>query len=196
MSRAERFRKVSLAVAAGSTILYWSVHMDNQRVIAERRAVRAGTTMPLPLNGFRPTLRGVTPVARSAGQTEVADQSRPRLFVVVRDTCPGSGVVVPQWIDWIGSSPNRGYSAVVVSLEGTNQLSQIVDAFASQGVNATAFQVTQVQEFTRSSGVSVTPTLLALDRRGRVRLISGRFSQATRRALEEFLSSEENVSIH
>jgi hypothetical protein len=118
------------------------------------------------------------------------------LLIVVKDNCPGSSVVVPQWIDWIGSSPNRGYSAVVVSVEGTNYLSQVADAFALRGVNAVALQVMQVQEFTLSSGVSVTPTLLALDRRGHVRFVSGMFSQATRRALEEFLDLEENASIH
>ncbi len=193
MGRAERFRNVSLAMAVGSTVLYWSAYADSQRVTAERRAARAATTMPIPLNGFKPSLRGVLPAAGSAGQTEVADQSNPRLLLVVKDTCPGSGVAVPQWIDWIGSSPNRRYSAVVVSTEGTNYLSRIAHAFASRGVNAVALQVTQVQEFTLSSGVSITPTLLAMDRRGHVRFVSGTFSQARRRALEEFLDLEEKA---
>lgn len=196
MGRAERIRKVSLALAVGSTVAYWSVYVDNRHVTAERQAVRAATPMPIPLNGFRPSLRGVSLPAGSTGETEGADQSNPRLLIVVKDTCPGSRVVVPQWIDWIHSSPNRGYSAVVVSTEGTNYLSQIAAAFAARGVHSLALQVTQVQEFNLSSGVSITPTLLGMDRQGHVRFVSGMFSQATRRALDEFLKLEENVSTY
>lgn len=184
-------------MAVCSTVLYWSVYVDHRRVTAERRAALAATTIPIPLNGFRPSLRGVFLAAGSAGETDLAHQSNPRLLFVVKDTCPGSGAVLPQWIDWIDSSPNRGYSAVVVSLEGTNHLSRIADALASRGVNAVALQVSQIQEFTLSSGVSVTPTLFAMDRRGHVRFVGGMFSQATRRTLEEFLKLEEKeLAIH
>jgi hypothetical protein len=191
MGRAEKFRNVSLAVAVGSTVVYWAAYVDNQRVASERQAARATTTRPIPLNGFMPSLRGVLPATGSAGPIEVADQSNPRLLLVVKDTCPGSGVAVPQWIDWIRSSPNRGYSATVVSTEGTNYLSQITDAFVSRGVNVVALRVTQIQEFIFSSGVSVTPTFLALDRHGHVRFVGGMFSDAASHALDAFLEVEE-----
>lgn len=130
-------------------------------------------------------------------EVEVADQREPRLFLVVNDTCPGSSVAVPQWIDWIRSSAHRGYSAVVVSFGGTEHLTRVTDALASRGVNKVALQVTQVQEFTRSSGVSVTPTLLAVDGRGHVRFVGGMFSHSTRRVLDEFLDAEETaLAIH
>lgn len=158
MVNVQRFRALSLALAVGSTVLYWAAYLDNQHVTAERQAAQAASTMPIALNGFRPSLRGVSDASGSSRRTESADQSHRRLLIVVSDTCPGCGVVVPQWLDWIRSSPNHGYSAVVVSIKGTNYLSQLADAFASRGVSAAALQVTQAHQFTLSSGVSVTPT--------------------------------------
>lgn len=197
MGRAERFRNASLALAVGSTVLYWTAYADGRGVTAERRATQTATTTPMPLNGFRPTLRGVVVAAGSAEHAEVADPGEPRLLFIVSDTCPGSGVAVPQWVDWIRSSRNRGYSAVVVSMAGTEHLAQIVDALASRGIHAVPSQVTQVQEFTRFSGVSVTPTLLALDAGGHIRFVGGMFSQSTGRVLEEFLDSEQTaLTIH
>ena len=190
MGSGEMFRKASLVFAIGSTVLFWLVYLDNGRATAQRRAALAATTMPIPLNGFKPDLRGVVIGQGSAGQAELADRGHPRLLIVVSDTCPGCGVVVPEWVDWIRTSQSRDYSAAVVSLDGASYQSQIIDALASRRVDAVSFRVTQVEEFTLSSGVSFTPTLLAMDRRGYVRIVSGAFSQATRRALEAFLDSE------
>jgi hypothetical protein len=97
---------------------------------------------------------------------------------------------VPRWVDWIRNSPSRGFTAEIVSLEGTEYLSQISDALASRGVNTVALQVTQQEEFTLASGVSVTPTLLGMDRRGYVRFVSGVFSHEVRRALDQFIELE------
>ena len=190
----ETLRKASLALAIVSTVVYWGIYLDNQHVTAERRVAMAASAFPMPLNGFRPILRGVLAVPGSAGLIEEGSPSHPRLLFVVRDTCPGAAAVLPDWLDWIAKTPNRGYSAVIVSTEGTNYLSMISKAFASRGIESVALQATHVQEFEYAAGVVSTPTLLALDRWGHVRLVSHMFPAAVRGALDEFLAAEENAS--
>ena len=114
-------------------------------------------------------------------------------MMVVKDSCPGSRVAVPQWVDWISRSPSDRYSAIVVSVEGNNYLSQLAGALALRGVKAETLRVTQMQEFTLSSGVSVTPTLVAIDRSGYTRMVGGILSDTTARALNQFL--EDNASV-
>jgi hypothetical protein len=190
MGHTDRFRIISLAVAIGSALLYWFVYADNRHITAEGRAARLATTMPIPLNGFAPRLQGVLPSTAHAGQTKPPEQNIPTLLIVVSDRCPGCSTVVPEWINWIRNSPNHNYSAVVVSVEGTNYLQQLSDAFLAKGIVSEALRVTQRQAFIRSSGVSATPTLLALDNRGRVRIVSGMFSRVSQHALEQFLDLE------
>lgn len=190
----ETLRKVSLALAIGSTAVYWGVYFDNQHVTAERRAMIAAKAAPIPLNGFKPILRGVSAVPGSADQAEAGSQTHPRLMLVVRDACPGAAAVLPHWLDWIARTPNRSYSAVIISTEGTSYLSMISKAFESRGVKSVALQATHVQEFEFAAGVVGTPTLLALDRWGHVRLVSNMFPAAVRGALDEFLAAEENAS--
>jgi hypothetical protein len=191
MHPAAVFRDASLAVAVGSTVVYWAAYLDNRNAMAERRAVLAATAMPIPLNGFRPNLRGVTSAAATGRPgIEVPDGTAPWLLLVVSDTCPGSAVAVPEWIDWIRSSTHRDYTAVVVSMAGTEHLTLIGDALASRGIEAVRLQVTQVHEFTRFSGVSVTPTLLGVDRQGHIRFAGGHLSPTTRRVLDEFFNTQ------
>jgi hypothetical protein len=193
MGTAHKFRSVSLAFAVGSTVLYWCAYIDHSRVIAERREALAASPMPIPLNGWKFNLRGVQPAPGHSGRSELADDKTPRLLMVVNDTCPGSAKAVPQWIEWIRRSSRLTYSAIVVSTSGTSYLSQISDELRARGVNSVTLQVSQAQDFTLSSGVSVTPALLGIDTRGRVRFVSGIFSQATSHALEKFLRAGEEV---
>ena len=190
---AETFRNISLGLAVFSAALYWAAFIDNARVTAERGTALSAATLPIPLNGFQLHVSGVAPMLGSVGRAAAVDRGKPQLLMVVRDSCPGCGVIVPQWLDWIRSSPSNDYSAAVVSIEGTKYPSQISDALASRGVETLMFRVTQLAEFTFSSGVSVTPTLLAVDRDGRVRFASGTFSAQTRRSLNDFL---QNQSLH
>jgi hypothetical protein len=193
MRRIETFMKISLGLAVASTALYWFAYLNVRHVTANRKVA---TTMPMPLNGFGPSLRGVS-LAGLAGQSvsarSVEAVLKPRLLIAVSDTCPGSRAAVSGWIDWVRKSPHRGYLAVIVSLEGRNYLSQLADAFARHGVEAVTLDVTEREEFVRSSGMLVTPMLLGVDRHGYARVIGYSFSEGTRRVLEEFLDADENA---
>lgn len=191
MNALDRVVKASLVLAVATTVLYWSAYAGNRFVMAERRTVRAATVLPIPLNGFKPSLG---PMAATTGSPATSNretvQSDPRLLFVIKDGCPGSSTVVPLWIDWIRSSRHGNYSVVIASIEGTNYLSQIAAAFASRGTTPVILDAVQAHEFALASGVSVTPTLMALDRDGYARIISSRFSSETRRVLDEFIQLE------
>jgi hypothetical protein len=119
MQRAERFAHLSVALAATSTLLYWAAYANKQHITSERRASLAAASRPIVLNGFRPTLLGVSPDANALGTSDIGKDGNRRLLFVVSDTCAGCGLVVPQWMEWIAGAPKTGYSVVVVSAEGS-----------------------------------------------------------------------------
>lgn len=175
-----------LALAAASTVLYWALYLDNQRAQEERRAALSSTTAPIPLNGFKPVLRGIT----DSGYVPLADDGMRRLLLVVSDNCPGSASAVPQWIDWIGQSKTNSYSAIVISLVGDQYSSQLMSAFRARGISSSSIAVSRADEFVLASGVTVTPTLLGLDPGGRVRLVASRLTHTARNQLNLFLTGE------
>ena len=140
MNTAERFRNSALVFAAVTTVLYWLAYADNVRVAAERRSALAAVSLPIPLNGFKPILGAGVAGPGPTPETGVLDRGHLRLILVVKDSCPGCGIAVPQWTDWIRSSPQNDYSAVVISLGGTLYQSQIKAALQHRGVKATALQ--------------------------------------------------------
>lgn len=187
MRSATRVPQVMLVLLALSTVLFWGSYTENQAAMRERQDLQRKTVVPVPLNGLKVALRGVSPQTSLDSLQLQAGRRVPAILFVVRDPCPTSQLVAPQWREWILDTPHTDYVAIVASIEGTRHQSELVSALTARRIATTSLMVTQVHAFAFSTGVTLTPTLLAIDRSGSLRVVGGLFNAATRAALERIL---------
>ena len=150
-------------------LAFWTARVAHTSIRAGYRKADAAATDGVLINGARLSLRDINGLA-------LVDGSPPKtaatLLLVLSDTCPSVGKLMPTWVELIHSiPPTASVHLSVVTLGGNERLGELVRAAKSKGVAYSAYRVDALRSFALATGINSTPFAIALDADSRLRRV-------------------------